>query len=63
MRTRKEIEREIERAIYAKDEDGTEHKSSWHPIPIDTELLLDIREQTEEIIRTNRLIADRMLMK
>lgn len=45
MRTRKEIEDEIENAVWVKDEIHPEgYKQSHTVIPVNTELLLDIRE-------------------
>jgi len=44
-RTREAIEKEIEDAIFVKDEHHPEgYKQSWKPIPIEIELLLDIRD-------------------
>lgn len=44
MRSRTEIEQEIECATYAVDSDGKRYKETWKNIPINTELLLDIRD-------------------
>ncbi len=49
MRTRKEIEDELEDAIWAKNESHPEgYKQSWKPIPAQIEILLDIRDLLAE---------------
>lgn len=45
MRTKQEIVEQLEEATFAKDEYHPQgYKQSWKLIPVDTELLLDIRE-------------------
>ena len=59
MKTRKEIEKLI---VSGFNQYGTETAYiESRDIGVVIEILLDIREQNEEMIRTNRLIADRLL--
>lgn len=45
MRTKEEIVEQLEEARFVKDEFHPEgYKQSWKPVPVEIELLLDIRE-------------------